>query len=85
MRSVKEVIMTTRLREEFDTDLNRPRRASEFRTTVARNEVLCEVCGKTFFVDDTEFSNAERANEHGVQKGFMCDDCEREYQEAAYN
>lgn len=75
----------TRIREEFDADLDRENRPTPYKTDKNRNEVICETCGKPFFIDDEARENVKRAAEHGLGETFVCEECESAYQEAAYN
>lgn len=77
--------MQTRLREEIDGDrIENYVGVTDFRTDQNRNEINCRECNKTFYADAETSDGIYRAMEQGLDNPFLCDDCQREYEETAY-
>lgn len=49
-----------------------------------RSELICGVCGGTYYVDDVTFQQAMTAMEEGLDNPFCCDDCEEDYEEVSH-
>lgn len=47
-------------------------------------ELICAVCGGTYYVDELTLKHAVSAMEEGLDNPFCCDDCEAEYDEMAH-
>ena len=77
--------MIGRIRSEYDSDF--PKKLHQFkshRTENHQQEIRCSVCGKLYFVNDETFKRLERLMKYDLDNQFLCDDCEREYQNAAF-
>lgn len=72
------------VREELDADLARTNEPTEFRTDLNRFELPCGVCGRTLYVDEPTVRDFERALEHDLDNQFICSECERDYEDLAY-
>jgi hypothetical protein len=57
---------------------------SRYRKGPDQFQMMCEVCGGTFFVDEVMFRQALTAMEEGSENSFRCDDCEGEYEELGH-
>ena len=73
--------MHVRLREEFETDLERSVTITDYATEKNRFEIDCRSCRKTLFADETALSEYNHAMEQGFDSPFVCDDCLREESE----
>lgn len=73
-----------RVKEELDADHIKTNEPTEYKNEVNRFELPCGVCGKTLFVDQKTVRDFERALEHDLDNQFICNDCEREYEDLAY-
>jgi uncharacterized protein with PIN domain len=77
--------MIERLRSEYDGDFpNKLHEVSKFRTENHQQEIRCSVCGELYFVDDEKFKELERLMKYDMDNQFLCDECERKYQDAAF-
>jgi hypothetical protein len=45
-----------------------------------QSELICGVCGETYYVDDETLQRAMSAIEEGLDNPFCCDECEAEYE-----
>lgn len=82
--TIKEVRTMVRLRAEFEGDVENITPVTDYKTAENRFEVICENCGKTFYVDQATHEEWNRASEHDHIKAFTCPECEKDYQEAAF-
>lgn len=57
---------------------------TDFITEQNKYEFSCRKCGKIFFADKPTFENINRAVEQGLDNSFLCENCHRKYEEAAY-
>jgi hypothetical protein len=57
---------------------------SRYRKGPNQFQLICEVCGGTFYVDQVTFRQALTAMEEGNENPFCCDECESEYEELAH-
>ena len=57
---------------------------STYRKGSNQFQLICEVCGGTFYVDEVTFRMALTAMEEGSENRFCCDQCESEYEEVAH-
>ena len=73
-----------RLREEFDSDLNKRVAPTGYRSITNQYEIPCSVCNKIFFVDKDTKNEFERAAEQEFENRFTCYECEQEYDELAF-
>lgn len=77
--------MIERIRSEFDGDYsNIMHQAKSHRTESHSQEIRCSVCGKLYFVDDDTFKRLEELIKYDLDNQFLCDECEHEYQDAAF-
>lgn len=77
--------MQTRLKEEIDGDLAENYVGiSDFKTDQNRYEVNCGECCKTFYADKETSQTIYRSIEQGFDNPFLCNDCQREFEESAY-
>lgn len=76
--------MIPKIRAEFDADMIEANKQTEYETELNRFELPCGVCGKMLFVDKETLGNYEKALEHDLDNQFICADCEREYEDLAY-
>jgi hypothetical protein len=77
--------MHTGFREEIDGDLSENYVSiSDYKTEQHQHEIICSVCCKTFFANKATHDNICRVIEQGLDNPFLCDDCQQEYDELAY-
>ena len=75
----------TRLRSYYDADREDKRNTpTTIQTEQNRNEVLCSLCGETFFVNDVISDDVARVIEKTEDNPFVCPDCIEQYEEAAH-
>jgi hypothetical protein len=55
-----------------------------FRTAENQHELRCGMCGEIYFVDSVTLDSVNTAVAQGLDNPFRCEDCEEEYDEAAY-
>ncbi len=73
-----------RVREEYDADLIRANEPTDNETAQNRFGLPCSVCGKTLYVDRETLDAYEKALAQDLDNQFICPDCEREYEDAAF-
>jgi hypothetical protein len=74
-----------RIRSDYDADREDKRNSpTTFQTGQNRNEVLCSLCGGSYFVNDVTLDNVTRIAEKTEDNPFVCPDCVEEYEEAAH-
>lgn len=77
--------MEARSREEFDADrIENYVTITDYKTELNQFEIFCGTCGEMFFADKDQAAKCARAAEQGLDNPFLCDDCQREYEELAY-
>lgn len=77
--------MIERIRSEYDGDFpNRLHQIMPHRTENHSQEIRCSVCSKLYYVNEETFKQIERLIKYDLDNQFLCDDCEREYQDAAF-
>lgn len=76
--------MTPRLREEYDADLIKPNEPTEYKSGLSRYELTCDACGRTLYVDKETLEKYKKAMEYDLDNQFICSECEREYEDLAY-
>lgn len=77
--------MQTRLKEEIDDALSENYVAiTDYKTPQNRYEITCSVCAKIFYADQAAYESFSRAVEQALDNPFICDECEREYEDLAY-
>ena len=54
------------------------------KTAENQREVRCGMCSEGFYVDEVTFNNVSRAIQEGLDNPFLCDACEAECDELAY-
>ncbi len=47
-------------------------------------DLICEICGGTFYVDEVAFRQALTAMEEGNENPFRCHECESEYEDISH-
>lgn len=74
-----------RVRQQYEADIppevNLP---TDYPNPVNRYEVQCTECGMVLYVDHEMYEDLTRAAEHGIDKPFLCSDCDREIDEAEF-
>ena len=73
-----------RLREEFDSDLNKGVAPTSYRSITNQYEIACSVCNKVLFVDKETKNDFERVAAQDLENRFTCDECEQEYDGLAF-
>ncbi|HTK38884.1 MAG TPA: hypothetical protein VL325_10365 [Pyrinomonadaceae bacterium] len=74
----------TRIREEFDADrFGTSEKTSEFPFGDQQLPVTCGICGATRYVSKEVSGAIESAIEAG-DNPFVCEKCERDFEEAAH-
>jgi hypothetical protein len=53
---------------------------TKYKVGVNQSELVCGVCGGTFYVDDLTLEHAIVAVEEGLDSPFCCEECEAEYE-----
>ena len=77
--------MIERMRSEYDGDIPKElHQISSFKTESQQQEIRCSVCGKLYYVDDETFKEIERQIKYDLDNQFICEECEHEYQDAAF-
>jgi hypothetical protein len=77
--------MVERIRSEYDGDFpNRLQHASPYKSEDHQQEIRCSVCGRLYYVDDETFDRLERSVKYDLDNPFLCEECVREYQDAAF-
>jgi hypothetical protein len=77
--------MKAKLREEIDGDiLENYVGITDFKTDENQHEITCGMCNKTFYADRETSEGIYRKLEEGLENPFVCNDCQREYEESAY-
>jgi len=77
--------MQPRLKEEIDADLGESYVSiTDYITDQNKYEINCGVCCKTLFADKETSESIYRSIEQGLDNPFLCNDCQREYDELAY-
>ena len=73
------------IKEEFDPDRKENYVSiTDFVTEQNKYEVSCGKCDKVFYADKGTFENINRAVEQGLDNSFLCENCRRKREEAAY-
>ena len=76
------------IKEEFDADRKENYVSiTDFVTDQNKYEFSCGKCGKCgkiFYADKETFENINRAVKQGLDNSFLCENCCRKYEEAAY-
>jgi hypothetical protein len=76
--------MIPKIRAELDADIINANEPTEYATDTNRFQLPCGVCGKMLFVDRETLAAYEKALLHDLDNQFICADCEREYEDSAY-
>jgi hypothetical protein len=84
LRKILEVIFMPQVREKFDPDFVKTNEPTDYRTDLNCYELPCGVCGRMLYVDETTRRDFERALEHDLDNQFVCAECERDYEDLAY-
>jgi hypothetical protein len=76
--------MQTKLKEEIDAD----RAENYVSVTYYRNgqnkyEINCGLCNKTLYTDKETSERIYRSIEQGLDNPFLCNECEREFEDLA--
>ena len=73
------------IKEEFDADRKENYVSiTDFITEQNKYAFSCGECGKIFYADKETFENINRAVEQGLNNLFLCENCRRRNEEAAY-
>lgn len=77
--------MQAKLREEIDGDLlENYVGITDFKTDENRYEITCATCNKTFYADRETSEGIYRKLEEGLDNPFLCNDCQQDYEESAF-
>jgi len=57
---------------------------TRFRKGPNQSELICGICGATYYVDEVTFHQAMAAMDEGADNPFCCDECEAEYEEVSH-
>ena len=74
--------LRSRVNPEEQPDL--VERPTRYKKGSKQFQLICELCGGTFYVDEVAFRQALTAMEEGSETPFCCDECESEYDELAH-
>lgn len=74
----------TRTRAEFDADRQRRHLPTSFETAENRYEMPCSLCGKAYYFDENSKIELDRHFERTDDNAFVCIECERDYDDLAY-
>ena len=73
------------IKEEFDADRKENYVSiTDFITEQNQYEFFGGKCGKIFYADKETFENINRAVKQSLENSFLCENCRRKYEEAAY-
>jgi hypothetical protein len=72
------------LREQLDADRFEQRQALELKSETHRFEIPCSACGRPLYVEEDTMRALERSTRQDLDNGFMCTDCEQEYDRLAF-
>lgn len=70
------------LNPEEQTDLIQG--PTQYRVGPNQSELICSVCGGSFYVDEVVFHQAMTAMEEGLENPFCCDECTEDYENVAH-
>jgi hypothetical protein len=74
----------TRIREEFDADrFDKRERSAAFPAGEEQFAVVCGICGETRYVSKEVSEKVKSAIKEG-DNPFVCEKCERDFEEAAH-
>jgi hypothetical protein len=77
--------MQTKLTEEVDTALAENYiSVTYYPNSRNKYEINCGVCNKTLYTDKETSERINRSIGQGLETPFLCNDCEQEYDELAY-
>jgi uncharacterized protein with PIN domain len=77
--------MIVKIRSEFDGDFPKKlHQFSSFKTETEPHEIRCSICGKLYFVDREMFNKFAELLKYNLDNQFLCENCERDYQESAF-
>ena len=74
--------LRSRLNPEEQTNLVEGPTA--YRKGPNQSELICGVCGGTYYVDNVTFQQAITAMEEGLDNPFCCDDCQEDCEEISH-
>jgi hypothetical protein len=57
----------------------------EFKSDAYPYEIVCSTCARSLFVDSEVFAGFQRRIESGFENQFVCDDCQEENEESAFD
>lgn len=72
------------VRKQYDADIARTNEPTSYRTEDNVHELDCGVCGRLMYVDKQTFEDFKRKFQHDPDNQFVCMDCDRDYEERAY-
>jgi hypothetical protein len=77
--------MLTRLIEDVDADrIENLVTVTDYMTDQNKYEISCGTCFKTLYADRQTSEGLLRSIEQGLDNPFMCNDCQLELEEEAY-
>lgn len=77
--------MQTKLKEEIDADLAENYvSVTDYITGRNKFEINCGICNMTLYTDKETSERIYRSIEQGLDNPFLCNDCEREFEDLAY-
>lgn len=77
--------MQVKLRDQIDADVIENFVAiTDYVTNRNKYEINCGMCFKTLYADRQTSEGIYRSIEQGLDNPFLCDDCQQELEEEAY-
>lgn len=74
-----------KLRESADADrVKQSGEATQSKNEQNQFQIECAECGGHYFVDRQKYARLSRAVAEGLDNPFVCEDCERDYDELAF-
>lgn len=73
----------TRIRSEFEADVEKGDLPSEYRTSKDQFEIPCSVCGRIFYFDRELALDVVHTAAESDENPFTCTDCEADYEDLA--
>ncbi len=76
----------TKLRSEVVAEKEHAARVgpTTYETVENRHVLRCGMCGEIYFVDSETLDGVNEAVQSGLDNPFLCEDCQEEYDELAY-
>ncbi|CAN5595989.1 hypothetical protein BH24ACI3_BH24ACI3_12860 [soil metagenome] len=77
--------MQVKLRDEIDADFAENYvSVTDYMSGPNKYEINCGICNKTLYADKETSERIFRSIEEGLDNPFLCIDCEKEYDELAF-